>query len=158
MKHWKHKNIYQVVATSEKDIFIFIRTSRPALWPTRPPIQQVLGFASGDKVAGAWGNHSQSRDWVKNEWSCTSAPMYPFLHGVDRNNLTFFVTKIILKRVWWDYMTVYTKAQHTNFHIINSPITSLIKFALLVISLKSIIFLIWRCLVSIINELSSALR
>jgi hypothetical protein len=38
MKHCKHRNVYQVVATSGKDIFILIRTSRPALWPTKPPI------------------------------------------------------------------------------------------------------------------------
>jgi hypothetical protein len=156
MKHCKHKNIYQVVATSEKDIFIFIRTSRSALWPTQPPIQHVPGFVPGDKAAGAWSNHSPSRYCVKNEWSCTSTPIYLFLHGVDRNNY-LFVTKIILKRVWWDYMTLYTKAQHTNFHTINSPITLLITFALFVISLKSVITLIRRCLVSNVYELSSAL-
>jgi hypothetical protein len=46
-------------------------------------------------------------------------------------------------------MTVHTKAQHTNFHItsIDPSITSLIKFAFLVISLNSIITLIWRCLI-----------
>jgi len=149
MKHCKHKKIYQVVATSRKDIFIFIRTSRPALWPTQPLIQQMPGFVPGDKAAGAWGNHSPSRDWLKNEWNCNFTPIYLFLHGVDRNNLTFLVTKIVLKRVWWDYMTVYTKALHTNFHIINSPITSIITFALLVISLKNVITLIGRCLVCV---------
>lgn len=55
-------------------------------------------------------------------------------------------------------MTVYTKALHTNFHIINAPITSLIIFALLVISLKSVITLIGRYLVSNVYELSSAVR
>jgi hypothetical protein len=158
MKHSKHKNIYQVVATSGKDIFIFIRKSRPALRLIQLPIQQVPGFLPWDKTAGAWSNRSQSRDSVKNEWSCTPTPIYLFLYGVDRNNVNFFVTKIILKRVWWNYVTVYTKAQHTNFHIMNSPITSLITFALLVISLKSVITLIWRCLFSDISELSSALQ
>jgi hypothetical protein len=38
-----------------REIFLFSKTSRPALGPTQPPIQRVLGLFPGRKAAMSWG-------------------------------------------------------------------------------------------------------
>jgi hypothetical protein len=59
-------------------IFFFTTSSRPALGPTKPPIQ----WAPGVKRPGGEADHSPpSSAEVKNEWSCISTPPI-HLHGM----------------------------------------------------------------------------
>jgi hypothetical protein len=64
-------------------IFLFTTASRPALGPTQPPIQWVLGSLSlRVKRPGREANHSPpSSAEVKNAWSYTSTSPIS-LHGV----------------------------------------------------------------------------
>jgi hypothetical protein len=57
-------------------IFLFTTASKPALVPTQPPIQWVLGAISLEvKRPGREANHSPpSTAKVKNEWGYTSTP------------------------------------------------------------------------------------
>jgi hypothetical protein len=78
-------------------IFLFSKTSRPALVPTHPSIQWVLGFYPEINRPGRKVNHShQSSAEAQNKWTCTSTPpICP--HSVDSENFTFtywFVTKL----------------------------------------------------------------
>jgi len=61
--------------------FFFSTASRPALRPTQPPIQRVLGtLTPGVKRSGRDVNYSHpSSAEVKNAWSCTSSPQYVFM-------------------------------------------------------------------------------
>jgi len=68
-----------------QEILLFSKLSRLVLGPTQP-IQFVLGV----KQLGHEVNHSPPLVLrVKNEWSCTSIFLI-CLHGVDRENITFF--------------------------------------------------------------------
>jgi hypothetical protein len=64
-------------------IFLFITSSRPALWSTQPPIQWVTGALSlGIKRPGREADHSPpSSSEVKNSWNYTSTPPV-YLNGV----------------------------------------------------------------------------
>jgi len=64
-------------------IFFFATASRPALWPTQPPIQWVPGAISlGVKRQRREADHSHpSSVQVKNAWSYTSITPIR-LHGV----------------------------------------------------------------------------
>jgi hypothetical protein len=67
--------------------FSLSKTSRPALGPTQPPIQQVpRALSSGIKRPGCEANHSLPSSNIKNEWSYTSNPVC--LHGMYRDTLT----------------------------------------------------------------------
>ena len=49
----------RVTATTDwpgqwQNAFLFSETSRPALWPTQPPIQRTPDFLRGVRTAGAW--------------------------------------------------------------------------------------------------------
>ena len=70
-----------------QEIFVFSKTSKPALGPTHLPTQWVPGAISpGVKRPGRDVNHlPPSTAEVKNEWSYTSAPPI-CLHGVDEHN------------------------------------------------------------------------
>jgi hypothetical protein len=66
---------------------LFSTSSRPALGPTQPPIQWVLGaFSPGLKQHGREADHSPPADAeVKKMWIYTSTPPHPpsiCLHGV----------------------------------------------------------------------------
>jgi len=67
-------------------IVLLANASRPALGPTRPPIQRVLGTLIHEvKWLGSEANHSPlSSAEVKNVLSCTSTPPGR-LHGVVTN-------------------------------------------------------------------------
>ena len=75
--------------TSQKTIefkeFIYWPTSRPALGPTDPSIQWVLG-GKGDQSPPC-----NAEVW--NGWSCNSAP-HICLHGVHRDIFTFLQPSI----------------------------------------------------------------
>jgi hypothetical protein len=61
--------------------FLFPTESGPALGPTKPPIQWVLGAVFlGVKLLGHEADHScPSNAEVKNAWSYTSTPPYAFM-------------------------------------------------------------------------------
>jgi hypothetical protein len=60
--------------------FPFSKLSRPALGPTRSPIQWVLGSFLGGKAASHEIDHSTPCSVeAKNEWSCISALLYIFM-------------------------------------------------------------------------------
>ena len=74
----------------EAKVFLLPETPRPALEPTQPPIQCVLGFFPGVKRARREVDHKPSYSAeVKNEWRYTSTPLI-CLHGVDRDNFTSY--------------------------------------------------------------------
>jgi hypothetical protein len=60
----------------ELEIFILTTTSRPALEPTHPSVQWVLGVLSPEvKQQGHEADHSPtSSAKIKNVWSSTSSP------------------------------------------------------------------------------------
>jgi hypothetical protein len=62
-------------------IFLFTAASRPALEPTRPPIQWLTGALSlGVKRLGREADHSpQFSAEVKIAWSYISTPQYAFM-------------------------------------------------------------------------------
>jgi hypothetical protein len=69
-----------------QEIFLFFRMSRPAVLPSQPPIQWVLGFFPGVERPGREVNHSPpSSDDVKNEWSFTYTDLICF-RSVDKEN------------------------------------------------------------------------
>jgi hypothetical protein len=77
----------------ENNTFLFLETSRPALGPTKLPVQWfwVSGWLLnlGVKRLGREPNHSPLYvAKVKNEWSYTSAPLIR-CHGLHRNNSRF---------------------------------------------------------------------
>jgi hypothetical protein len=61
--------------------FLFSTLSRPAVWPTQPPIQWVLSlFPRGVKRQGREADHSPpARAEVKKIWIYTSTPPYAFM-------------------------------------------------------------------------------
>jgi hypothetical protein len=73
-----------------QEIFLFSKTSRPALGTTQPPVGNGASF-SGLKWPGREVDHSPPPGAeVKNEWSCTfDLPIC--LHGVDRENFFTFI-------------------------------------------------------------------
>ena len=68
-----------------QEVFLYFRTSRLALWATKPPIQRVPGFFSpGIKRPEGSTDHSRpSSAKVENEWSYTSTVP---LRSVDGEN------------------------------------------------------------------------
>jgi hypothetical protein len=62
-------------------VFLFSKTSRPALRPTRPYIERISGAVSlGVKRLGREGDQSlPSGAQVKNEWSYNASPSYTFM-------------------------------------------------------------------------------
>jgi len=74
---------YRLESQRMLGIFLFTTVSRPALGPTRPPIQGVPGTLSlGVDRPGSETEHSPpSNSEVKNAWSYTSIPSIRF-HGV----------------------------------------------------------------------------
>jgi len=62
-------------------IFLFTTASRPALWPTQPPIQWVPeAFYPEVKRPVCEGDYSSpSIGEVKNSWSYASTPQYVFM-------------------------------------------------------------------------------
>jgi hypothetical protein len=86
-----------------KDFFFFLFATayRPALGPTQPPIQGVLGLFSRGiiKWPGSEGDHSsESSAEVKNVWSYTSTHPYIFMAWClvkHRDNFTYtFIDKV----------------------------------------------------------------
>jgi hypothetical protein len=72
-----------------QDIFFFSKACGPALGPTQPPVQCILGALSpGVKQLTHEAYHSSSSAKVKNEWSYTSASPV-CLHGMYRASFTF---------------------------------------------------------------------
>jgi hypothetical protein len=67
-------------------ICLFTAVSRPALGPTKPPIQWIPGALSvGVKRPGREADHSlPSSAEFKNAWIYTSAPQYAFMAGSGR--------------------------------------------------------------------------
>jgi hypothetical protein len=74
-------NGLQFLAGTIMGFVLSITMSRPALEPTQPPNQQVLGaFTPGVKWPGHEADHSLlSGAKVKNIWSYTSTPQYTFM-------------------------------------------------------------------------------
>lgn len=67
-----------------KEVFLYFRKSRLALWATKPPIQRVPGFSLGIKRPELATDHSHpSNAEVEKEWSYTSTVR---LCSVDREN------------------------------------------------------------------------
>jgi hypothetical protein len=62
----------------EIQIFLFSKTTRPALGTTQSLTQWIPGFIPGREVAGAWRRPLTSTSAkVKNEWSNTSTETLP---------------------------------------------------------------------------------
>jgi hypothetical protein len=79
-------------------MFLFSKTSTPALWPPmQPTLQWVPGFFPGVKRPGyEFNNLPQSRVEVQNDWSYPST--HPIrLHGVDDENRSGSEVPLILK-------------------------------------------------------------
>ena len=73
----------------KQEIFVFPRTSKPALKPTHLPTPRIPGVLSPVvKRPRREANHSPPPGAeAGNEWSYTSAPPI-CLHGVDEDNFT----------------------------------------------------------------------
>ena len=70
-----------------QEVSLFCKTHRPALGPTKPPIQWVTGGSlTGSKATGRRTPPPSAE--VTNEWSSTSTPY--ILPGVDRGIFTYF--------------------------------------------------------------------
>jgi hypothetical protein len=82
-------------------IFLFSTAFRPALGPTQPPIQWVLGALSlGEKRLRREADHSPpSRTDVDNTWSYTPLPHTPSWRGAQLKARTG--TTLHLPLYWW---------------------------------------------------------
>jgi len=75
--------------------------------PTQPSGQWIPAFFAGDKAVGCENEHStQSSADIQNGWSYNSSLPPPIcLHGVDRDNFTFFIvpsqTDVYVRLVVW---------------------------------------------------------
>jgi hypothetical protein len=67
-----------------KRFFVVAATPRPALVPTQPSFQWVLGFSPGVKRPLHEDDNSPPSSAEVNSWICTSAPKIRF-HGVVLN-------------------------------------------------------------------------
>jgi hypothetical protein len=108
-------------------IFFFSTVSRPALGPTQPPIQWVLGsFSPGLKQLGCEADHSPiSSAKVKNVWHYTSTPQYVFMAWClvkhrDSFNFTFYENISSIKSIHLSYCpnktSVFWSPPNTTIH------------------------------------------
>jgi len=74
----------QIQISAGEKIFLSSETPRPALGPTFPALQWILGFFCGVKLT----TYLSSSAVVKNEWSYMSIPPIR-LHGADRDIFSF---------------------------------------------------------------------
>jgi hypothetical protein len=83
------------------DTFLLATTSRPALWPTQPPIQWVPRTLSPEvKRPGREAYHSPpSSAEVKNARSYTSTPSYVFMAWCLNTGYVFSVCYLVKHRV-----------------------------------------------------------
>jgi hypothetical protein len=74
---------------SGREMFIFLKISRPALDPTQHPIHWIVGYFPGVEWLVCKVNHSfPSSPGVKNVWIHTSTVLIR-LHGMDRKKFAF---------------------------------------------------------------------
>ena len=72
---------HDLIPSWGKTIFLFSRACMPALGPTQPPTQWLVGLFPGVEHSGCQVDHSPpSSTEVRSEWNNTSNP--PFLCGV----------------------------------------------------------------------------
>ena len=76
----------------EKEGVLFSDTSIPAMGPTQPPVQWVLGFIPGVERQGLAVDRYLPNIAKAKEFNSTSNPVTR-LTGVDRENLTFLFNK-----------------------------------------------------------------
>jgi hypothetical protein len=107
-------------------IFLFTTASRPALGPTQPPIQWVLGALPLEvKRSGCEADHSPpSSAEVKNAWSCTST-LSIRLSCVILDNKTRNVFYYLVKNVL-SFHLVFNKVRERGVHWQNLLDTALI--------------------------------
>ena len=74
-----------------QEIFLFNKTSKPALGPSQPPIQCKMRNPRGAKRSGCESDNSPPFSAEFHEWSCTSTPSM-CLYGVDNETSLLLVT------------------------------------------------------------------
>lgn len=86
-------------------IFPSSRASRPALWPTQPPIQSVSeALSPGVELPKRKDDHSPpSSDGVNHECSYTSVPPYPSIAYTQTCPVPSEITKPRIVQFWSPY-------------------------------------------------------
>jgi hypothetical protein len=87
----------------DQEIFVFSRSPRQVLESTHLLIQKVPGLFSGNKSSGARRELTSIRVVVKNEWSYTSGPQPPSMHGKEQLYLDFLFGSITPCGIWCSF-------------------------------------------------------